>query len=93
MAQRLRSEEDIRKRKKRCADVELIFANWKQNKGFRLRGNDKVSIEKGLISMAHNLQNMTKTQNQPVKEDKAAKGPVSTELFPKFLSPDNFCPP
>ena len=74
-AQRLRSEEGIRKRKKRCADVEPIFANWKQNKGFRrfrLRGKDKVSIEIGLISLAHNLQKMIKTQNQPTKRAKAA---------------------
>lgn len=62
-AEKLRSEEGVRKRKKRCADVEPVFANWKQNKGFRrfnLRGKAKVSVEVGLIAMAHNLQKFTK---------------------------------
>jgi transposase len=65
-AERLRSEEGIRKRKKRCYDVEPIFANWKQNKHFRrfsLRGKDKVTIEIGLIAIAHNLQKMTGKKN------------------------------
>lgn len=74
-ALRLRSEEGIRKRKKRCWDVEPIFANWKQNKHFRrfsLRGKDKVTIEIGLIAMAHNLQKMAKMKNEPAKAKKAA---------------------
>ena len=64
-AERLRSEEGIRKRKKRCADVEPIFANWKQNKSFRrfrLRGKAKVTTEIGLIALAHNLQKLTGKQ-------------------------------
>jgi len=64
-AGRLRSDEGIQKRKKRCWDVEPIFANWKQNKGFRrflLRGKDKISIEIGLISLAHNLQKFSGRQ-------------------------------
>ena len=74
-AERLRSEEGIRKRKKRCCDVEPIFANWKQNKGFRrfrLRGKEKVSIEIGLISLAHNLQKLSKAVNQSNRHAKAA---------------------
>ncbi len=62
-SEKLRSEAGIKKRKKRCADVEPVFANWKQNKKFRrfnLRGKDKISIEIGLIAMAHNLQKFTK---------------------------------
>jgi len=62
-AEKLRSEEGIRKRKKRCSDVEPVFANWKQNKGFRrtnLRGKEKVLVEIGLIAMAHNLQKFSK---------------------------------
>lgn len=46
-------------RKKRCWDVEPVFANLKHNKGFRrfmLRGKDKVTIETGLLAIAHNLQ-------------------------------------
>lgn len=73
-AERLRSEEGIRKRKKRCADVEPVFANWKQNKNFRrthLRGKDKVLVEIGLIAVAHNLQKLTKP-NKATKTQKMA---------------------
>jgi transposase len=74
-AERLRSEEGIRKRKKRCWDVEPIFANWKQNKHFRrfrLRGKAKVSIEIGLIALAHNLQKFSGKKNEAIKSQKAA---------------------
>lgn len=55
----LNSEEGIRKRKKRCFDVEPVFANIKQNHGFRrfmLRGRDKVEIEWGLLAIAQNIR-------------------------------------
>ena len=55
----LQSEKGIHHRKKRCADVEPVFANLKNNKGFKrymLRGIDKVSIETALLAMAHNLK-------------------------------------
>ncbi len=74
-AERLRSEEGIKKRKKRCADVEPVFANWKQNKGFRrfnLRGKEKVTIEIGLIALAHNLQKFTKGKNKEKPSKMAA---------------------
>lgn len=74
-AEKLQSEEGIRKRKKRCADVEPVFANWKQNKGFRranLRGKDKVLVEIGLIAMAHNLQKLTKGNKAGKNERMAA---------------------
>ena len=54
----LLSEEGIRHRKKRPWDVETVFGNIKHNKGFRrfmLTGCDKVEIEAGLLSIAHNL--------------------------------------
>jgi len=54
----LLSERGISHRKQRPADVEAVFGNIKQNKGFnrfRLRGIDKVEIEAGLIAIAHNL--------------------------------------
>ena len=57
----LKSEEGIYHRKKRCYDVEPVFANIKHNKKFNrfnLRGNKKVEIETGLIAMAHNLKKM-----------------------------------
>ena len=55
----LTSELGIEKRKKRVVDTEPVFANIKQNKGFRrfmLRGKNKVEIEWGLIAIAHNLK-------------------------------------
>jgi transposase len=54
----LRSEEGIKHRKQRAGDVEPVFANIKQNKGFRrfmLRGKQKVTVEFGFIAIAHNL--------------------------------------
>lgn len=74
-AERLRSEEGIHKRKKRSVDVEPVFGNWKQNKNFRrfmLRGKDKVSIEIGLIAMAHNLQKFSKGRKAGKDIKKAA---------------------
>ena len=53
----LNTEEGIRRRKKRCFDVEPVFGNIKQNHGFRrfmLRGQEKVTIEWGLIAIAQN---------------------------------------
>lgn len=57
--QLLNSESGIRKRKQRCYDVEPVFANIKNNHGFRrfmLRGKEKVSIEWGLLAIAQNLR-------------------------------------
>lgn len=55
----LNSPQGIRQRKKRCFDVEPVFANIKQNHGFRrfmLRGKEKVEIEWGLLAIAQNLR-------------------------------------
>jgi len=55
----LNSEEGIKRRKKRCFDVEPVFGNIKQNHGFRrfmLRGKEKVAVEWGLLSIAQNLR-------------------------------------
>lgn len=57
--QRLLSEEGIKKRKQRCWDVEPVFANIKNNHGFKrfmLRGKQKVTTETGLLALAHNLR-------------------------------------
>ena len=57
--QKLLSEEGIVKRKQRCFDVEPVFANIKHNhyfKRFMLRGIEKVTIETGLLALAHNLR-------------------------------------
>lgn len=55
----LKSEQGIYHRKKRCYDVEPVFANIKHNnkfKQFNLKGLNKVEIETGLIALAHNLK-------------------------------------
>lgn len=55
----LLSAEGIKHRKKRPYDVEPVFGNIKYNKGFKrfmLTGCDKVEIEAGLLSIAHNLK-------------------------------------
>jgi transposase len=57
--EKLRSEEGIEKRKKRCYDVEPVFGNIKINHKFNrfmLRGTGKVSIELGLLALAQNLR-------------------------------------
>jgi len=60
----LLSERGIFHRKKRVIDVEPVFGMLKENKGFRrfrLSGLDKVSIEFGLLALAHNLAKLAKT--------------------------------
>jgi transposase len=55
----LKSEQGIYYRKKRCIEPEPVFANIKHNskfKRFGLRGLDKVTLEFGLIALAHNLK-------------------------------------
>jgi transposase len=55
----LLTEEGVRHRKKRPSDVEPVFGSIKNNhyfKRFMLRGIEKVSIETGLIALAHNLR-------------------------------------
>ena len=56
---RLQSEEGIKKRKKRCYDVDPVFAHLKHNhqfKRFMLKSMKKVEIEFGLHALAHNLR-------------------------------------
>jgi len=58
-AELLTSEKGVALRKKRCCDVEPVFGNMKQNKGFKrflLRGLEKVAIEMGLVYLVHNLK-------------------------------------
>jgi hypothetical protein len=55
---RLKSEQGIKYRKTRPADIEPVFANIKHNKNFKrfmLKGIKKVEIETGLLAIAHNL--------------------------------------
>jgi transposase len=56
---RLKTKRGIKKRKQRCYDVEPVFAAIKNNhqfKRFMLRGLEKVTIETGLLALAHNLR-------------------------------------
>ena len=57
----LTSEKGRELRGRRCTEVEQTFGQIKWNKKFNrflLRGIDKVSIEIGLIAIAHNLQKL-----------------------------------
>ena len=59
---RLKSKRGIEKRKRRCYDTEPVFANIKHNhhfKRFMLRGIEKVTVETGLLALAHNLRKKT----------------------------------
>jgi transposase len=56
---RLKTKRGIQKRKQRCFDTEPVFAQIKYNhhfKRFLLRGFDKVTVELGLLALAHNLR-------------------------------------
>lgn len=60
---KLMSPKGIKHRSQRPQDVEAVFGNIKQNKGFRrfmLRGLEKVEIEVGLLAIAHNLAKIAK---------------------------------
>ena len=57
--ERLLSEQGLKHRKKRCADVEATFGLLKQNMGFTrftLRGISGVNTEAGLFAIAHNIK-------------------------------------
>lgn len=59
---RLKTKRGIQKRKQRCFDTEPVFANIKHNhhfKRFMLRGINKVTVETGLLALAHNLRKKT----------------------------------
>lgn len=58
----LTSSEGEYRRKQRPQEVESVFGNIKQNKGFTrftLRGKKKVTTEFGFIAIAHNLKKVT----------------------------------
>ena len=57
--EKLLSEEGIKLRKKRCTEPESVFGQIKWNNGFKrfLMGSlDKVTLEFGLIAIAHNFK-------------------------------------
>jgi len=58
----LKSAKGIEKYKKRSCEVEPVFGNIKNNHYFRrfmLRGQEKVTVEAGLLALAHNLRKKT----------------------------------
>ena len=60
---KLLSDEGVEKRKQRPADVEAVFGQIKNNKKFKrflLRGKEKVEIEIGLVSIAHNIAKLAR---------------------------------
>lgn len=62
----LETEEGQRLRKQRGPDVETPYGRIKQDWGFRrfmLRGNEKVSVEWGLLSIAHDLSKVWTSEN------------------------------
>ncbi len=59
--QKLNSEEGKYYRGKRPIEPEAVFGMIKSNRNYRrflLRGMEKVEIETGLLSLAHNLKKM-----------------------------------
>jgi len=58
----LMSDTGKKLRGRRCSEVEQTFGQIKWNKGFKrflLRGTSKVTVEVGLIALAHNLQKLS----------------------------------
>jgi len=61
----LLSEKGIELRGRRCSEIEQTFGQLKWNKKFNrflLRGIEKVSIEIGLLALAHNFQKLSVLQ-------------------------------
>lgn len=66
--QNLESAKGVRLRKRRGVDVEPVFGQIKEDRGFRrflLRGLEKVKVEWGLICLAHNLAKIWSANNAP----------------------------
>lgn len=78
--ERLTSEEGLYHRSMRPIEPEAVFGDIKYDHGFkrfRLKGNAKVSVEFGLVALAHNLRKYARLQTleHPVTSD-----PVIAEL-------------
>lgn len=59
--EKLNSEQGLKHRSQRPVDVEAVFGMIKSNRNFKrfmLRGMEKVEIELGLLSIAHNILKM-----------------------------------
>ena len=78
--ERLTSEEGLYHRNRRPIEPEAVFGDIKYDHGFkrfRLKGNAKVSVEFGLVALAHNLRKYARVQTlgHPVTSE-----PVAMEL-------------
>jgi hypothetical protein len=65
--EKLRSDEGYALSVKRMIEPESVFGDMKNNRGFRrflLRGLDKVSLEVGWLSLAHNLLKKATVSNK-----------------------------
>lgn len=87
--EKLNSEQGIKHRKQRPADVEATFGQMKSNHQFkrlRLRGLPKVEVEVGLACIAHNLrkrayEQLKKTTKHKNKQPKPTHVPNSTPVL------------
>jgi hypothetical protein len=73
----LNSEEGLRHRSMRPIEPEAVFGDIKFDHGFRrfrLKGNEKVDVEFGLVALAHNLRKLArvKTLEKPTTSEPAA---------------------
>lgn len=83
---RLNSEQGIKRRRQRGVDVEVPFANIKQNYHFRrflLTTKEKVNIEFGLIALAHNIR---KYADHLLKKMKNAPSRLQNAYFDAFFT-------
>jgi hypothetical protein len=79
--EKLNSDEGIEHRKQRGIDVEAVFGQLKQNWRFTrisLRSIPKVTLEVGLMAIAHNLRKLYRKtlqnqQNQPIDQNSFSK--------------------
>jgi transposase len=72
----LLSEKGKKLKRQRNIEPETVFGDLKQNfhlKRFMLRGKEKVEVEFGLFSMAHNLNKLTKSLKNDKKQGKELK--------------------
>jgi len=66
----LTTPKGVQLRKQRGVDVESVFGHIKQNmkyQRFRLRGLEKVNVEMGVLSIAHNIMKMFNQLTAPVQ--------------------------
>ena len=75
-------------RSKRPIEPEAVFGNIKFNHGFRrfrLKSNEKVNIEFGLVALAHNIRKYIALSDSRKAESAVAKAPKHAFLEPFWL--------